>query len=218
MSEYRYNYYDFGELFSSAYYLELMNENRAIGFLEHELAKIQGYSKYIDKYPGIACEPLEFLYCCSKSVCNINELLLQDLLSFNWRGVIWGAWIALITPYNRDYFLAHLEKLDDVHEKQEWLVNLALEHIKGRDSEHPVYCYAEEIRAALSQMEKVTIPLRKYPSLREEVEYTDKQNECRAIYHAEGADAAIEFLNSSPKFEWELSYRQWRLTLKSARL
>lgn len=209
MNEYKYNYYDFKKILIHSAYIRLAKEGNAIRFLNHELEIINGYSKFIEQYPQVKCEPLEFLYQCLHSVSAMNPKLLNDLTNFNWRGAVWSAWLAIITPYDNRYFIPELEKISGVHPYNDWLVKLALKYCKNGGSDHELIRLSDKFRSFLTKMPKVEVPLRKWPSPTQERLYKIKCFRLKCIYRKKGTDAALRFLKKSKKHDWELSYNEW---------
>lgn len=208
MSEKKYYYLDFGEPIVNGCYLRMRSERSAIHFLSHEVKIINGYAKFIDQYPQIKCEPLEFLYQCLRSVSMMSPKLLDDQIDFGWRGALWSSWVALITPHDNSYFIPALEKINGVYPHNDWIVKLALAHCKKTNPQHEIIQLAEQFRAFLKTMPKLDIPLRKWPSPMQLKLYELRCYILKRTYRLLGTDAALKFMQKS-KQEWELSHNEW---------
>ena len=210
MDEIKYNYVDFGELLDWPSYIRLAKEPRAIRFSKKELHIIDRYSKFIPKYPEVKCEPLEFLYHCLKCVCAINTELVDDLVNSSWRGPVWASWLALITPYENECFYQALTDVRKHEPEHHWIIDLALESCLGNSSSHELVAIAEKYKSYLSMMPKMDVPMRRWPTEEEEVIYYARCDMVKVIYKEKGTNAALRYLNKIKKFEWELSYKEWR--------
>jgi len=216
MDEIKYNYVDFGELLDWPSYVRLAKEPSAIRFSKKELNMIEVYSKFVPKYPEVKCESLEFLYHCLKCVCAINTELVEDLVNSSWRGPVWASWLALITPYENDCFYLALSRVRKQVPEYHWIIDLALESYLGHSSSHELVTIANKYKSYLSMMPKIDVPMRLWPSEEEETIYYARCDMVKVVYKEKGTNAALSYLNKTKKFEWELSYKEWRVSTASS--
>jgi hypothetical protein len=138
-------------------------------------------------------------------------MLFEDFVfNFNWRGIVWGSWLAAVTPRPEPYMVTLLEECREKAPHNTWIVDLALKSLSGKNHEtNELLSIAKEYKGYLSQLPYKKLPLRKwYPE-----EYI-KQNETKRIkvleiYKSEGTDATLEYLKTIPKSDFDLEYKEW---------
>ncbi len=192
-------------------YMQLSRKGSGLFFLNYNLETIIPYEKFIDNYPYIKCEPLEFLYQTHRSVCAMDKLLFEDLTRHCWRSISWAAWIALVTPYPKRYMLKLLSLDLGERIRNQWSVKSAVLRLKGKRNNPEFDSSLSRFHSYLNQLPYRRIPLRKFDlySKKSISHFEDLKSELRNIYKTEGSDPAISFLRTRDKLPNEVPYAEW---------
>jgi hypothetical protein len=154
------------------------------------------------QYPFVKYEPLDFVYVSIQSLAVLNENLVADLTRrYQWRGIVWAAWLAALSPDEK--FVPLLQDAFKRAPHNTWIIDLALSQITGvipaELAEHGELI--AKIRNALQPLSRPNFTLRLAPN-EYQVEQTRIDTEIlRECYHARGPSyaskmmAAYDFVN-----------------------
>ena len=206
----KYNYIDFTEFLVFPNYQKIGKKQSAEKWLEYQLNIIDAYSKYVPLYHSVKCEPLEFFYLCFKSVCAINNKLFHDFIKSGWRGIVWAAWISCITPYPKTYMTKQLKKINSTDLPHNyWLVEIALNILANNYETGGIYKSMTQIRAYVSMIPPIKVPLRPWYSLEYIRSQSKFNNKLKGIYKSKGTEAAIDFFKRNKSLTYDVDYKTW---------
>ncbi|RQP26423.1 hypothetical protein [Piscinibacter terrae] len=192
------------------FYLRLSNGGLA-GVLKSMCMAGRDYAKFLQHYPTVQCEPLEWFYLCRRASCSLDEPLLQDLLfSYSWREANWGAWLALLAP--RSSFVDHLEERRPTLSHGAHVMELALAACGDRrvpDTLVQQARWASEIRGLLELMPRAFSPMRLNPSQEQEVAMSGSVEDVRAAFRQGGLQQAKLVLKQGPWSDYVLTPAEW---------
>lgn len=192
-------------------YLRLAKLRSAMFFLAHHLDAGRECIDTLRAYPKLRIEALEFHYACLLSLGALDDALLGDLVEHcNWRGVVWGAWLAVLEP--RSSFIAPLEvaKFRVTHNR--WLVEAALAVVRGLPPAPELREFvelAEAFRAVLEVAERPRVRLRRTPGPSEQRQLEGERERVALAYRAGGAEAARAALAGTLLEVYLMPYPQW---------
>ncbi|WP_444930141.1 hypothetical protein ACJJIF_20660 [Microbulbifer sp. SSSA002] len=190
-------------------YMPLSRLRGGESFLSFKLSEITPYEKFIEYFPGIKCEPLEFLYQTHRTICAMDRYLYEDLVRHCWRSISWAAWIALVTPYPEKYMLKFLKRVEGESSEQ-WSVKAAIMRLRKKNQGNDIlFAKAGEFEGYLARLPFNRIPLRQTNIEAQIKHYNKIRTKLREIYNKEGTNAAISYLRCREPNELELSYQQW---------
>lgn len=192
-------------------YLQLAKPPAARRFLRRNVQLAEECGPTLAAYPGVLVEPLEFFYRCLHSLGALDLDFMQALLSeHNWRGVVWGAWLAILEPG------AHFEPaLSSVHGRSphnDWLVECALATIRGVSSspEHAeILQLSARCRELLRDVKRPVVRLRREPTAVQYAQMNQEREGVRAAYASGGAEAARALLPGTLLELYSKSYPAW---------
>lgn len=190
-------------------YMSLSSLGGGESFLSLKVSEITPYEKFIEYFPNVKCEPLEFLYQTHRTICAMDEYLYEDLIHHCWRSISWAAWIALVTPFPKKYMLKFLKRVEG-RSSEQWSVKAAMLRLgKNNKGSSVLFTKAEAFEGYLARLPFSKIPLRK-ANIEVQVEVYNKiRVKLGKIYHEDGTNAAISFLRCREPHELEISYREW---------
>ncbi len=197
-------------LMGDAPYIRLGGGKRILGLLTEAETVGQVFRKYLALYPAVCAAPLEFFYLCRRNLDVFDSRLLRDLLfAFGWREAHWGAWLAMLAPAE-EYRALLLARRDSLSHGAD-IVDLAVAAIDGCPPDHLAEHFeaGSRMRQLLAEMPKAGRPLRRDPDEPVERQFRNDLEEIRGVYRAQGADAALACLLSSPARYYMQSYRLW---------
>ena len=162
-------------------------------------------------YPKVVVEPLEFFYTCLRCLGALDQPFFEVLLAeHNWRGAVWGAWLAILEP--AEAFLPALSEARGRWPHNDWLVACAESVIRGSpalDEHGPVARLGARCRELLRDLQRPVVPLRHEPT---EVEVAQMKRETelvRSVYVNGGADAARALLPGTLIHFYAQDYPIW---------
>ncbi|MGH1350565.1 MAG: hypothetical protein ACRBBN_07135 [Methyloligellaceae bacterium] len=210
MEGFSYNYQDWGECLPKGLrYRAFRNHKSCLRFIQRQIEDIDVYSKYMDQYPAVQYEKLEFFYECYRGTCALDDKLLSDyLVSGKTRG--WGLWLVLISPRIKP---SYKELISEYIEKKyitpdpDDLIDTVFSFYSGNGDDE-IISIANKFRSYISQLPKIEVLLREWPSM-ESQGYIEKYKSIVGdIYKTEGTDAALEYISKN-RPEWLMSYKKW---------
>jgi len=173
-------------------YLRLAKPRGAESFLRRQVSLAEECLPALADYPRVLVEPLEFFYACLRSLGALTAPLIEALVrDCNWRGAVWGAWLAILEP--RDEFLAALESARGRWPHNDWLIQSAIAAVRGQPSsaEHAaVLELGARCRELLRDVKRPVVPLRREPTEIQIAQMNREREIVRAAYAAGGSDAA----------------------------
>ncbi len=210
MKDFSYNYQDWAEcLPKDLRYRAFRNRKSCLNLIQRQIEDIDVYSKYMDQYPAVQYEKLEFFYECYRGACALDEKLLSDYL-VSWKTIGWGLWLVLISPYNK----ASYEKLvrdyiekNNIPPGSDDLIDTVLLFYSGEYDDR-IISIASRYRAYIAQLQKIEVPLREWPPREIQGHIEEYRNILGDIYKTEGTDAALEYVREN-RPEWFMSYKEW---------
>jgi hypothetical protein len=203
---------DIAHLVMGAPYLALSRPKGAKRFLARQVTLLDECFTGLEAYPEIQVEPLAFFYLTGRSLGMLDSPSLEMMMTtLNWRGVVWGGWLALMRP-SADFApilaAASCRVLDNL-----WSTRCALALVEGRappsDLEE-VNALAARIREALSAMRIERTPLRSRPTDEERRVLDEERRLICAEYESRGSERALEVLRGSRLYEYSMPYLRWR--------
>ncbi|QFT55299.1 hypothetical protein [Microbulbifer sp. THAF38] len=203
------NYMDSHHYMSHTPYMPLSRVKGGESFLSLKLSEITPYEKFIEYFPRIKCEPLEFLYQTHRTICAMDKYLYEDLVLHCWRSISWAAWIALVTPYPERYMLKFLKRTEGRISEQ-WSVKTAILRLRKRNQGNDdLIAKAKVFEGYLARLPFKKIPLRK-TNIKAQLDHNiETQIKLRKIYSEGGTNAAISYLRCREPNELEISYQEW---------
>jgi hypothetical protein len=203
---------DIAHFVMGAPYLALSRPQSANRFLARQVTLLDECFTGLEAYPEIQVEPLEFFYLTGRSLGMLDPRSLEIMMTaLNWRGVVWGGWLALLRP-SADFApilaAASCRMLDNL-----WSTRCALALVEGRappSDLEDVNALAARIREALSAMRIERTPLRSRPSDEERRVLDEERRSVCAAYESRGSERALELLRESRLYEYSMPYTRWR--------
>ncbi len=196
-------------------YLALAKPASALRHLRRQLEAGEECAAALAEYPVLQIEPLEFFYTCLRSLGVLDQGFFETLLSeLTWRGVVWGAWLAMIEP--RTEFLAPLLSVQSrVPEYNRWIVDGAvceIERRSPRPDQQDFMALAKRVRQLLALVPRPVGRIRRMPTTEEGATMAQERDRIRRCYAAEGADAALAMIPGTLAGFYAQDYRQWLRT------
>lgn len=127
----------------------------------------------------------------------------------NWRGVAWGAWLAILEP--RSFMLPELTAAAPRFPIDPWLIRCAISVIEGAPApeDAELLALATRLRQALRPVLPPALPIRLVPD-DVLIEHIEREREVvRAVYRSRGLDAARDAARGTLAAEYALDYREW---------
>ncbi|MDB4927658.1 MAG: hypothetical protein JWM10_142 [Myxococcaceae bacterium] len=196
-------------------YLTLARPAGALRYLKRQLELAEGCDAALWEYPALQIEPLEFFYTCARSLGVLDRGFFEALLfELTWRGVVWGAWLAMIEP--RPEFRAPLLSVQSrVPAYNRWIVDCAVCAIEDRSPEpnqHDFTALVKRVRQLLAPIPRPVGRIRRMPTTEEYAAMAQEQARIRRCYAAEGADAALAMIPGTLIGFYTQDYRRWLRT------
>lgn len=193
-------------------YVTLAKPRSALAYVTRQLELGEDGAAALKGYPALQIEPLEFFYTCLSSLGVLDLGFFETLLfELNWRGAVWGAWLALIEP--RPEFRAPLLSIQSrVPTYNRWLVDCALGVVEGRPpgpEQEAFTALAERVRRLLAPIPRPVGRIRRMPTEMEGVMMAQEQAYIRRCYVAQGADAALAMVPGTLIGVYAQDYRRW---------
>jgi len=192
-------------------YLKLAKPRNAEPFLRRQLSLAEECFSALTDYPRVLVEPLEFFYTCLRSLGALTPSLIEVLVrDCNWRGAVWGAWLAILDP--REPLLPALEGARGRWPHNEWLVQCAVAAVRADPSppEHAgVIELAARCRELLRDVKRPAVPLRSAPTDAQLSQMQREQEAVRAAYARGGAEAARAALSGTLLAYYLEDYGTW---------
>jgi hypothetical protein len=179
-------------LIRSSPYLQLAKPRGAEPFLRRQVSLAEECRSGLADYPRVRVEPLEFFYTCLRSLGALRPVLLEAFVrDGTWRGVVWGAWLAILEPDAQ--FLPILGGVRGIWPHNDWLVQCAVAAIRteGAPPAHqPVLELGARCRELLRGVKRPVTPLRSEPT-DDQLTLMNRERELvRSAYASGGAAAA----------------------------
>jgi len=115
---------DVAHFVATSPYQRLMKPVSAIAYLKRQLEAGEECADALRAYPALQIEPLEFFYTCLRNLSVLDDGMFESLLGeMSWRGVVWGAWLAMLEPrqeFRGPLLAVHARRLEHNH----WIVAL----------------------------------------------------------------------------------------------
>jgi len=147
-------------------YLQLSKRAKAEPFLSRAVEAAEECRSTFAAYPRVQIEALEFFYTCLRSLGTLDLPFIEGLLSqHNWRGAVWGAWLAILEP--APHFLPAVSEARGRWPHNDWLVECAFSAIRGSSPspEHEtILQLAARCREILRDVPRPAIQLRRAPT------------------------------------------------------
>jgi hypothetical protein len=192
-------------------YLTLAKPHSATSFLLRQVEAAEECLLTLRAYPDIFVEPLSFLYTCLRSLGALVQAFFEALVhDHTWRGVVWGAWLAMLEP--RAEFGDALHSARPTCSKNEWLVDCALSTITGQapGAEYePILALAQRYRRCLDGVSRPAVRLRSEPTAAEVTQMEWERARIRSVYAKAGADAALRCLPGTLVGFYAMDYVRW---------
>ncbi|MEJ7730111.1 MAG: hypothetical protein WKG00_12930 [Polyangiaceae bacterium] len=173
-------------------YLSLAKLDRAVAFLGRQIEVAEDCLPGLAAYPGVLVEPLEFFYTTLRSLGALDLAFFEGMMSdHTWRGVVWGAWLALIEP--SELFQPALVGVRGRWPHNEWLVDCALATVRQDPpaAEHRAFvALAARCKNILSDVPRPPVRLRREPSEAQLARMELERAVIRAAYARGGSEAA----------------------------
>lgn len=189
-------------------YIKLASESSGMPLLRRARRLTEDYDKALLGYPAVRCEPLDFLYVCLANLGALNRDLFRDFVfECNWRGIVWGAWLAALSPCTE--YCTDLRKARPVAPKNQWIVDVALASFEsGAPISEAVAC-VQHIREALARLPKPKVSLRRAPDQTELVRLAQERSAMLGHYRAGGAASVLAHLPGTLLSNFLPDYPSW---------
>jgi len=201
-------------------YLQLATPSAAERFLSLQLSAAADCGADLAQYPRILSEPLDFFYQCLRSLGALDVPFLQALLTdHDWRGAVWGAWLALL-ELDPD-FVPTLTAASNRWPQNDWLVQCALATIQGAAAppeSETVVQLAAQYRALLRGIARPVTRIRSEPTPQQSAQMDAERASIRAAYAQGGADAARLALRGSLAELYSQDYPTWISGVSASRV
>lgn len=192
-------------------YLTLAKPERAIRFVRRQVEAAEECRSALQAYPHLLVEPLEFFYTCLRSLGALDQPFFEALLrDQSWRGVVWGAWLAMLEP--RPALVGALRVARPEVPENDWLVDCAISTIEGRAPapQHAVFVdLGARCRRCLDGVTRPGVRLRLEPTAAEIAQMAREREHFRSVYAEAGADAARRHLPGTLLGFYALDYARW---------
>ncbi len=208
---------DVAHFLRASRYLVMAKPASALRHLKWQLEAGEECAAALGDYPALQIEPLEFFYTCLRNLGVLNRGFFEMLLfELTWRGVVWGAWLAMLEP--REEFLAPLLSVrNKVSGHKQWIVDCAVCAIEGRAAapgDEEFMIQAERVRRLLAPIPRPMGRLRRMPTLEERTTLDEERERIRRCYKAEGVDAARAKLPGTLVGYYAQDYPRWLRSLR----
>lgn len=210
---------DVAYLLRKSPYLRLARLASALRFVR---AQVEAGSECVETlalYPGLRIDALEFHYACLFGLGALDDDLLDDLLTeFNWRGVVWGSFLAMLRP--RAAFAQPLSATIERVPRNRWLVESALDLLCGRQPapERRAFVTAmEQLGSLLALAPDLPVPLRRMPTERQRAQLRTEQERIRAVYHQSGLTGALAAREGTLMALYTQPYLAWIRAVRSSK-
>ena len=192
-------------------YLALAKPSSAVAFLRRHVEAAEELAPVLRAYPGVRIEPLDFFYVCLRSLGALDQTFFEALLrDHTWRGVVWGAWLAMLDP--RDTLVDPLRAAGPRWPHNEWLVDCAIATIGGKTPAPPleaVMALAARCRRSLDGVPRPVVRLRPEPT-DQQISAMEWERRCvRSAYVRLGAEAALRCLPGTLVGFYAVDYPRW---------
>ena len=192
-------------------YLQLSKRAKAEPFLRRAVEAAEECLPTLAAYPRVQIEALAFFYTCLRSLGALDPPFIEALLSqHNWRGAVWGAWLAILEP--APHFLPAVSEARGRWPHNDWLVECAFSAIRGSSPspEHEtILQLAARCREILRDVPRPAIQLRRAPTEAEVAQMNEEQKRVHAAYASGGAEAARAVLPGTLLEFYGQDYPTW---------
>lgn len=140
---------DLKRLFSGAPYWSLKSKKGVQSLLTQAIPTGEALIGTLKQYPLLRYEPLDFHYLCLQSLAVQEPTPVEDLLSYpDWHGVLWGVFLACLSPCERYRPLLEAALARTPHQSEPF--TLALDILNGHSDVANICTQFEELRAQLA--------------------------------------------------------------------
>ena len=192
-------------------YLQLSKRAKAEPFLSRAVEAAEECRSTLAAYPRVQIEALEFFYTCLRSLGALDSPFIEALLSqHNWRGAVWGAWLAILEP--APHFLPAVSEARGRWPHNDWLVECAFSAIQGASpppEQDAILRLAARCRELLRDVARPVTQLRRAPTEAEVAQMNEEQERVRAAYASGGAEAARAVLPGTLLEFYGQDYPTW---------
>jgi len=195
-------------------YFALARPGSAVRFVKQQAEAGEECCLALHAYPFLHIEPLEFFYTCLRNLGALDQALLEALCGLTWRGVVWGAWLAMLEP--RSEFVGPLRAARP-NPYNDWLVDCAISVIEQRapPPQHEVFVeLAARCRRCLDGVPRPVVLLRLEPTASEIARIERERDHVRSVYAEAGTNAALRCIPGTLAGNYALDYVRW---VRSAR-
>jgi hypothetical protein len=184
-------------------YESIMTADRAARWINWQYRALVECGPALSLYPAVQFDELGFWYSTLRGLGALDVRSLRGMLTeFGWRGVVWGGWLALMSP--QPEFKEVLLRVQPNQYRNDWAVRCALAHITQTEPEAEFREIAEIAglcRERLRSVEIVRMPLRVHGSMPTEAmrlaaseQRKQKVERVRQAYQSSGTDAALALI------------------------
>lgn len=206
---------DVGYFVRTSPYRALAKPAPAAAFLRRKVEAGEECKLALSGYPAVRAEPLDFFYSCLRSLGALDQAFFEGLLfEQTWRGVVWGAWLAMLAP--AEAFAAPLRAVGPRCPENEWLVDCAVRTIEGRAPapvHGPVAELAARCRRLLEGIPRPVVRLRLAPSGAEVARMALEREQIASVYARSGAEAARRCLQGTLVAFYAQDHVRWTRSL-----
>ena len=207
----RYFSQDVAHFVRTSPYLTLARPKNAVRFLQRQVEAAEECRSALQLYPDLLIEPLGFFYTCLRSLGALDQAFFEALVcDHTWRGVVWGAWLAMLDP--RAEFVDALRAARLTCPENEWLVDCAISTVEGRaplPQPEVVVEFSAGCRRSLDWVRRPVVRLRLEPTATEVAQMARERDRIRSEYAERGREAALRCVPGTLIGYYAMDYARW---------